>query len=61
VTFTPGDLIVADEDGVVVVPKAAEEAVVRRAWAKVHAENEVRDAIRAGMKATAAFQKYGVL
>jgi 4-hydroxy-4-methyl-2-oxoglutarate aldolase len=61
VTFAPGDLIVADEDGVVVVPKAAEEAVVRRAWAKVHAENEVRDAIRGGMKATATFQKYGVL
>jgi regulator of RNase E activity RraA len=61
VRFAPGDLVVADEDGVVVVPRAIEEAVLRRAWDKVHAENEVRDAIRAGMKATDAFRKYGIL
>ena len=61
VRFCPGDLVIADEDGVVVVPQAVEAAVVRRAWEKVHAENEVRDAIKAGMKAAAAFDKYGVL
>ena len=61
VTFAPGDLIIADEDGVVVVPRLVEAAVVRRAWDKVHAENEVRDAIAAGLKATEAFAKYGVL
>ena len=61
VRFSPGDLVVADEDGVVVVPRAVEEAVIRRAWDKVHAENEVRDALRQGMKATEAFEKYGVL
>jgi 4-hydroxy-4-methyl-2-oxoglutarate aldolase len=61
VRFTPGDLVVADVDGVVVVPRGIEAAVVRRAWEKVHAENQVRDAIRAGMKATAAFDRFGVL
>ena len=61
VVFEPGVLVIADEDGVVVVPRAAEAEAVRRAWAKVHAENEVRDAIRAGMKATAAFDKFGIL
>ena len=61
VRFIPGDLVVADVDGVVVVPKAVEEIVLRRAWAKVHDENRVRDAIRSGMKATAAFEHYGVL
>ena len=61
VRFGPGDLVVADEDGIVVVPRAVEEAVLRRAWDKVHAENEVRDAIKGGMKATDAFAKYGVL
>lgn len=61
VLFEPGALVVADEDGVVVVPRAVEADVVQRAWEKVHAENEVRDAIRAGMKATAAFARYGVL
>ncbi len=61
VRFTPGDLVVADDDGVVVIPKAVEAAVLRRAWAKVHDENRVRDAIRSGMKATAAFERFGVL
>lgn len=61
VRFAPGDLVFADEDGVVVVPRAAEEAVVRRAWDKAHAENVTRDAIRDGMKAVAAYEKYGVL
>lgn len=61
VTFAPGDLVFADEDGVVVVPQAVEQEAIQRAWAKVHAENEVRDAIRNGMKAVDAFAKYGVL
>jgi 4-hydroxy-4-methyl-2-oxoglutarate aldolase len=61
VRFAPGDLVVADEDGVVVVPRAIEERVVGRAWEKVHAENEVRDALRGGMLASEAFKKYGVL
>ena len=61
VRFCPGDLVIADEDGIVVVPRAIEETVVRKAWEKVHAENEVRDAIQAGMKATEVFRKYGVL
>ncbi|HIE97958.1 MAG TPA: RraA family protein [Planctomycetes bacterium] len=61
VTFSPGDLVVADEDGVVVIPQAVEAQALQLAWEKVHAENEVRDAIRAGMKAVDAYEKYGVL
>ena len=61
VRFSPGDLVCADVDGIVVVPHAVEAEVVRRAWNKVHAENVVRDSIAAGMTATAAFAKYGVL
>ncbi len=61
VTFSPGDLVVADEDGVVVVPQAVEGDVIRAAWEKVHAENVTRDAIREGMGATDAYEKYGVL
>jgi regulator of RNase E activity RraA len=61
VLFSPGDLVVADLDGVVVVPRGVEEEVVRRAWEKVHAENVVRQSIADGMTATEAFAKYGVL
>jgi 4-hydroxy-4-methyl-2-oxoglutarate aldolase len=61
VTFSPGDLVFADADGVVVVPRQVEEEVLQRAWQKIHAESAVRDAIRGGMKAVAAYKKYGVL
>lgn len=61
VTIHPGDLIAADQDGVVIVPQSVETSVVRAAWNKVHAENEVRDAIRDGMSATKAFETFGVL
>lgn len=61
VRFCPGDLVAADEDGIVVVPRQVEPAVVRAAWDKAHAENVVRDAIRGGMSATKAFETWGVL
>ena len=61
VAFHPGDLVFADEDGVVVVPQIVETEAIRRAWEKVHAENIVRDSICAGLKAAEAFAKYGVL
>jgi regulator of RNase E activity RraA len=61
VSFSSGDLVIADVDGVVVVPRQVEQEAIRRAWDKVHAENVTRDAIKAGMKAVAAYEKYGVL
>src|SRR5262245_21367503 len=61
VRFAPGDLVIADEDGIVVVPRDAEAEAIRRAWEKVHAENVVRDEIRAGTPATEVFRKYGIL
>ena len=61
VSIHPGDLIAADQDGIVIVPQAVELSVVRAAWNKVQAENQVRDAIRNGMSATAAFDTFGVL
>jgi len=57
----PGELVFADEDGVVVVPSEVEDVAIRAAWQKVHDENEVRDAIRGGMNAEEAFNRYGVL
>lgn len=61
VEIRPGDLLFADLDGVVIVPREAEEEAMERAWEKVHAENKVREAIRGGMKASAAFAKFGTL
>lgn len=61
VGFSPGDLVLADRDGVVVVPHGVERDVIHRAWEKVHAENKVRDSIASGMSATEAFERYGVL
>lgn len=61
VVFAPGDLVFADSDGVVVVPRKVELEVLRLAHAKVHGENKVRDAIRGGMTAVVAFEKFGIL
>ena len=61
VRVAPGDLLFADADGTVVVPRAVEAEVLEKAWEKVTAENRVRDEIRAGSKAADVFRKYGVL
>ena len=61
IQICPGDLIAADQDGIVIVPQSVELAVVQAAWNKAHAENEVRDAIRKGMSAAKAFETFGVL
>ena len=57
----PGDLIVGDRDGVVVVPRAVETDVITRALEKASGEKVVRQAIEAGMTSTQAFEKYGIL
>lgn len=59
--FRPGDLVVSDSDGIVVIPRDVEDEALANAWKKVSDENEVRDAIRGGMLAQDAFAKYGVL
>jgi regulator of RNase E activity RraA len=61
VCFSPGDLVVADADGVVVVPRKVEDQIIRAAWEKVDTENQVRSAIQSGRGATEAFSRYGIL
>ena len=56
-----GDLIFGDLDGIVVIPRQHERAVIEKALVKADAENLVRRAVEAGMGATEAFNKYGVL
>lgn len=59
VRVEPGDWVVGDEDGVVVVPARVAEPVLAAAEAKVGTENLVRDAVRAGMTPLEAFERYG--
>ena len=61
VTVQPGDLVVGDRDGVVVIPADVEVEVLERALDKLGKENLVRAAIESGMSATEAFATYGVL
>lgn len=61
VHVTPGDLVLGDIDGVVVVPQDIEDEAVTRAFEKVNAEGLARKAIEAGISSTEAFATYGVL
>lgn len=61
VRVQPGDIVFGDMDGVLIVPKAAEEEAIRRALEKVSAENTVRQAIERGMSTQEAFRTYGVM
>jgi len=57
----PGDLVFADLDGVLIVPKKVEHEVIQRALEKVRGEKLVRKEIENGMSSTEAFKKYGIL
>jgi regulator of RNase E activity RraA len=57
----PGDLIVGDLDGVVVVPKDHAEQIVRLALEKVAGEARVRGMIETGETTQAIFDKTGIM
>ena len=59
VRVEPGDWVVGDEDGVVVVPAGVGEEALTAAEEKVGTESRVRDAVRAGMTPLEAFERYG--
>ena len=61
VHVSPGDLVFADLDGVLVIPRQVEVEAVHRALEKARGEKLVRKEIEAGMSSTAAFHKYGIL
>jgi regulator of RNase E activity RraA len=61
VAVTPGDLVVGDADGVIVVPRAVEEQALSRAFEKVGSENRTRDELAAGARLRDVFEKYHVL
>jgi regulator of RNase E activity RraA len=54
-----GDWIVADRDGIVVVPAPIAEDVIADAEEKAATENEIRAAVRAGAAPLDAYERYG--
>ncbi len=61
VTIAPGDLVVGDDDGVVIVPEALIDDVVQAAVEKNRTESGFREALRAGVRPGEAFERFGVL
>jgi regulator of RNase E activity RraA len=57
----PGELVFADFDGVVVVPRALEEEALAGAYEKVTKENLSRRALLGGDSLRTVFDRYGVL
>ncbi len=61
VEIAPGDLVLGDHDGVVVIPAARAEKVLGLAEEKVAGENLVREMLAEGMPVAEAFRAYGVI
>lgn len=57
----PGDYILAECDGVVVIPHQHIEAVLQPAEEKVRGENTVRAELAAGDKMRTVFERHGIL
>ena len=57
----PGELIFADFDGIVVIPKAVEKQVLTLAQEKANKEDLSRAALRAGKTLREVYDTYGVL
>lgn len=56
-----GDIVFGDIDGVCIVPRAAEDEVMRRALEKARGEKLVKKAIESGMSARQAFDEFGIM
>lgn len=61
VLIHPGDLVVGDADGVVVVPREVEDQVLKLAFEKVSGENSTRAELEAGAKLADVFSRHGIL
>lgn len=58
VRIAPGDLILGDGDGVVVIPQAAAETIIEDAEELARIEGRIGDALRGGDARTAVFKRH---
>jgi regulator of RNase E activity RraA len=61
VVIAPGDLVRADDDGVVVIPTAVEDEVLAMANARASGESKVLGELLGGVTLRGVWQKYGLL
>lgn len=61
VKINPGDIVLADIDGVCIVPQEIENEVFKLAIEKARGEKMVQKKIEEGMSAKEAFEKYGIM
>jgi regulator of RNase E activity RraA len=57
----PGDLVFADFDGIVVVPKCVEDEVLQKAYEKITKEDQSRRDLLNGDSLKTVYARYGVL
>src|SRR5205814_6156197 len=61
VRIEPGDIVFGDLDGVCVIPRKAERDVFNAALEKARGEKLVAKAVREGMSAVEAFERFGIM
>jgi len=61
IRIRPGDIIFADRDGVLIIPREAEEEAFSKAIEKALGEKLVLKALQEGMSAADAFKKFGIM
>ncbi len=61
VLVNPGELVFADFDGIVVVPKAIEAEVIDKAYERVNKETLSRDLLKQGQLLRQVYDRFGVL
>lgn len=61
VAISPGDLVVGDADGAIVIPRAIESEALARAFIKVRGEDATRRELEEGATLAAVFARHQVL
>jgi 4-hydroxy-4-methyl-2-oxoglutarate aldolase len=61
VNISPGDIVCADDDGVVVIPQLVEVKVLEAARARAAAESTVLEELLAGSTLRQVWTRHGIL